>query len=71
MMYEEALAAYDECLRIDPKYVDAWNNKGIALKDLRRYEEALAAYDECLRIDPGHLLARSNRDITLRRLKNK
>ena len=27
--------------KIDPKYKDAWNNKGIAFRNLNKYENAL------------------------------
>jgi len=29
--YKAAIMAYDEALKINPQYVDAWYNKGIAL----------------------------------------
>ena len=35
---EEALAAYDEALRLDPQNADAHNNRGIALRKLGRHE---------------------------------
>ncbi len=36
--HEEALAAYDEALRLDPQNADAHNNRGIALRKLGRHE---------------------------------
>ena len=41
--YDEALAAYDRALALDPKYAFAWNNKGIALRALGREAEAQEA----------------------------
>ena len=29
--YDEALAAYDRALALDPNYAEVWNNKGNAL----------------------------------------
>jgi len=37
--YEEAIECYDKALKVDPKNVSAWNNKGDALLNLKRYEE--------------------------------
>jgi tetratricopeptide (TPR) repeat protein len=38
-MYEEAIQAYDEAIRIDPEYQTAWNNKAIVLQALGRASE--------------------------------
>ena len=50
--YDEATRAYDEAIRIDPEYAEAWFNKGLALYNQGRYDEAIKAYDEAIRIDP-------------------
>ena len=50
--YDEAIKAYDEAIRLDPKYADAWNNKGTALNNQGKYDEAIKAYDEAIRLDP-------------------
>ena len=34
--YDEAIKAYDEAIRLDPKHASAWNNKGNALTDPRQ-----------------------------------
>jgi serine/threonine protein kinase len=49
---EEALACYEQALRINPRYVDAWSNKGVVLVKLGRVEEALACDDRALEIEP-------------------
>lgn len=50
--YEEALAAYDRALTLNPNFAAAWRNKGNALNDLKRYEEALAACENALALEP-------------------
>ncbi|MDJ0536648.1 MAG: tetratricopeptide repeat protein, partial [Xenococcaceae cyanobacterium MO_207.B15] len=45
---EEAVASYDQALKLQPDYPDAWNNRGNALWKLGRYEEAVASYDQAL-----------------------
>jgi tetratricopeptide (TPR) repeat protein len=42
--YEEAIAAYDQAIRIDPNDPITYNNKRDALHDLKRYEEAQHCY---------------------------
>ena len=44
--YEEALAAYEQVLRLDPNNALAYNNKGYVLNKLNRKEEAQQAYEK-------------------------
>jgi tetratricopeptide (TPR) repeat protein len=48
---DEAIKCYDKALEIDPKYANAWNNKGIFFNNLGRKDEALKAYEKALEID--------------------
>ena len=52
--YDEAINAYDEAIRLDPKYVNAWYAKGNNLNNLGRYDEAINAYDGAIRLDPKY-----------------
>jgi tetratricopeptide (TPR) repeat protein len=49
---EEALAIFEEVIRLDPIDVLSYYNKGNTLKGLDRYKEAIIAYDETIRLDP-------------------
>ena len=49
---EEAIASYDNALKIKPDYHEAWNNRGVALSNLGRLEEAIASYDNALKFKP-------------------
>lgn len=51
--YDEALAAFNKALEIDPQCADAWNNKGFALNFLGRHDEALKAFDMAIEIESG------------------
>lgn len=51
--HEEALAAHDRAIRLNPNYPNAYFNKGLTLSHLKRYEEALAAYDQAIFLDPN------------------
>ena len=50
--YEEAVAAYDDALALDPMNAAAWYSTGNALGALGRYEEALQSFEESIRIFP-------------------
>jgi tetratricopeptide (TPR) repeat protein len=53
MHYNEALAAYEQTIRLDPNFAGGYYNKGLALKALMRYNEALAAFDQAIRLAPN------------------
>ncbi len=67
--YTEALVAYDQAIKLDPQYSDAYYDKGWALKDLQRYMEALDAFDQVLKLDPQYAEAQRSRGDTLWDLK--
>ena len=48
----------------------AWNNKGVALKELGKYKEALGCYDKALSIDPGLVGAWLNKGAVFGKLGN-
>jgi len=66
--YKEALAAYEEAIKLDPNFAIAYN-KGNALSDLKRHEEALAAYEQALRLDPKAAFAWNGKGNALYSLK--
>ena len=63
--YDEAIKAFDEAIKLDPKYAYAWNGKGIALADQGKYDEAIEAYDEAIKLDPKDARTWYNKGITL------
>jgi tetratricopeptide (TPR) repeat protein len=65
---EEALAAYEEAIRLDPTDALAYNNKGNVLQALGQYEEARVAFDEAIRLDPTHADAYCNKGTVLQSL---
>jgi len=64
----EALASFEEAVRLAPRFADAHCNRGVALQKLSRYVEALAAYDAAVKFAPRHALALFNRGNVLRLL---
>jgi tetratricopeptide (TPR) repeat protein len=67
--YEEALAAYEKAIRLDPNFAAAYNNKGDALYKLNCIEEALAAYEQAVRLDPNFAEPYSSKGALLCELK--
>ena len=65
--YEEAIAAYDTALQLQPNFPFSLQGKGDALYELARYEEAVAAYDDALSLRPDSVIL-SNRGNALSNL---
>ena len=51
-LFEEAIADYDEAIRLTPEDADAYNNRGNAHDELGQYERAIEDYDEAIRLIP-------------------
>ncbi len=49
--YDEAVAAYDQAVTLDPLYGKAWRNRGLSLSLLNRTTEAEESYQKALTID--------------------
>ena len=49
--YEEAVAAYDHAIAIDPSYVRAWSNRGLSLSLLNRTAESEDSFSRALAIN--------------------
>ncbi|MGK7902310.1 MAG: trypsin-like peptidase domain-containing protein [Hormoscilla sp.] len=50
--YEEAVAAFDEAIKLKPKLEQAWYGRGLALSSQRNYREAVASFDKATEINP-------------------
>jgi len=57
---EEAVEAYRSCIEFDPTYSPAYNNLGLALRDLGRLDEAEKKLRQAWRLDPASRHATSN-----------
>ena len=68
--YEEALAAYEQALRLDHNDTTAYNGKGKALHGLKRFEEALAAHKQAIRLDLNNALAYTGKGDALSAMKD-
>ncbi|HBB30302.1 MAG TPA: hypothetical protein DC064_00225, partial [Cyanobacteria bacterium UBA9273] len=50
--YEDAIAAYDQALKLNPNYCEAWYERGLTLEKLNQFEEAIASYQQTVQIKP-------------------
>lgn len=58
--HEEAIAKYEEALRIDPEWTDALHGKAMALMQLERYDEAIEAGKRIVELDPNDAFAHTS-----------
>ncbi|WP_309710848.1 tetratricopeptide repeat protein [Armatimonas sp.] len=65
---DEALAVFEEAIRLDPASDTAFNNLGFSLLTQGRFVEALTSCDEALWLNPQNVSAQSNRAVALRGL---
>jgi tetratricopeptide (TPR) repeat protein len=63
---DEAIAACDEAIRLDPKLAPAHNNRGVALRDKGRLDEAIAAFKQAIRVEPKFAAAYNSLGAALR-----
>lgn len=55
--YEEAIAAYNEYLELNPSHIKSIYNRGRAYEELGQYDKALASFKEVLDIDEKNTAA--------------
>src|SRR5262245_26425592 len=67
-LYDEALAAYDRILALEPNVAEIHNNRGLVLARLGRHGEALDSYDRALALKAAFPDAHTNRGTALHEL---
>jgi len=50
--WQEAIAEYDEAIRLNPQYAEAYNDRGIAYCNLGEHQRAIEDLNEAIRLDP-------------------
>jgi tetratricopeptide (TPR) repeat protein len=66
--YDEAFPHFDEAVRRDPNFADAFFYRGFVYLRKDQYDMAIKDFTESLRLDPNHALAYANRGQAYRRL---
>ena len=67
--YSQALHAYEEALRMDPRNFHAWNGKGTALYNQGNYKRAFDAYQRATEIEPENAIVWVSAGLVLNRLQ--
>lgn len=62
LQWEEALENFNEAIRLNPKFVSAYNDRGAVYLEMGRSAEALKDYNRVLELDPSMKTARLNRE---------
>jgi Flp pilus assembly protein TadD len=57
---DDAVAAYQQSLAVDPTFTEAMHGLARALQDLGRYDEAIRAAQRIAEIDPDDVLAHTS-----------
>ncbi|WP_192356392.1 tetratricopeptide repeat protein [Mesorhizobium mediterraneum] len=66
--YQAADTYLARATELNPKAATAHNNRGHALRGLKRYDEALVCYEKAIGVKPDFVQAMNNRGVTLRAL---
>lgn len=66
---EDAVKAYEESIKLNPKYANSWGNKGVSLNKLGLQEEAVLAYEEAIKLKPDYIDAIYNKGLSLGKIK--
>jgi len=62
---QKAIEFFDKAITFDGEYFPAWNNKGIALLELKRYKDALECFNNVIDINPLDRMVWYNKGYTL------
>lgn len=62
--WKEAIQNYEQAVKIDPKFIYAWDNLGICYRRVGEYDKALNAYKQSLAADPQGKMPLQNIAIT-------
>jgi lipoprotein NlpI len=62
---QKAIEFFDKAIDFDKEYFPAWNNKGIALLELKRYKQALDCFEQVIRINGLDKMVWYNKGYTL------
>ncbi len=66
--FDRAIADFDQAIRLDPEYPDAFNNRGVAYAGKGQFDRAIEDYDRAIALDPNYAIAIYNRGLAAQSL---
>ena len=60
---KEAIAEYDEAIRLNPYFAIVFNNRGLIYNRLGQFQRAIQDYDEAIRLNPYFAITFNNRGL--------
>jgi tetratricopeptide (TPR) repeat protein len=66
--FDRAIYDFNQSIRLDPAFPDAYNFRGVAWVGQRQYERAVADFDQAIQLDPNYAVAIYNRGLAARNL---
>ena len=66
--WDPAIGAYETALKLQPDFLDAWNNLGICRQLRRQFPQAAAAYRQALALNPANAGVMANLGTVLREM---
>ena len=67
--YQGAIADLDKVIELNPKYFDAYNNRGVVKGKLKQHKKAIADFDKAIKLNPKDAQAYYNRGVAKKTLK--
>jgi type IV pilus assembly protein PilF len=62
-LWREALYRWEQAVKIDPTYAEAFNDLAIGYEHVGEFEKAREAYEKALELDPDNPQIRQNYDL--------
>jgi len=62
--YDKAIREYTKAIEINPKFADAYNNRGNAYGEKGQYDQAIRDYTKAIEVNPKYAEAYDNRGFT-------
>src|SRR5947209_4358891 len=61
--YKETISYYNQAIKYQPGYVEAYHHKGVVLGKLGKWQEGIVAYDSAIKYKPDYADAYYNKGV--------